>query len=242
MSVFRDFAAALRAPDARRPQGALNPGGKPSVARYDVYRNNVATSLIEALATGFPVVRQLVGEEFFSAMAREFVLLHPPKDPVIVLWGAGFPDWLETFAPIKAVPYVPGIARLEYLRRQAFHAADVEPLEPAMLAGVAPDALAAQRLLPHPSARWMADPMPILSIWQRHQEDADDIDPPAGEILVGRPKMTVAQMAAPEGTCATLDALAGGAPLGRALPPDADHPAIFATLFAAGALLPPDHV
>ncbi|MGB8622634.1 MAG: hypothetical protein WCD16_07435 [Paracoccaceae bacterium] len=87
----------------------------------------------------------------------------------------------------------------------------------------------------------MTDARPVLSIWQQHQKDAHDINPPAGEILVGRPQMTVVQVAAPDGTCATLDALVRRAPLGQALPPDADHSAIFATLFAAGALLPPDH-
>jgi len=39
------------------PDGVINPGGEPATKRYDVYRNNVAVSLSDALETAFPVIQ-----------------------------------------------------------------------------------------------------------------------------------------------------------------------------------------
>ncbi|XLM23139.1 DNA-binding domain-containing protein, partial [Chromobacterium piscinae] len=38
-----------------------------------VYRNNYRVGLIDTLAHSHPVCRELVGEEFFTALAREYV-------------------------------------------------------------------------------------------------------------------------------------------------------------------------
>ena len=55
------FARALLDPGQDRPAGLTGPGGAPAGRRFDVYRNNVAVSLTEALGQGFPVVKRLVG-------------------------------------------------------------------------------------------------------------------------------------------------------------------------------------
>ena len=77
------FAEALLDPDRPLPAGIIDPDGAPAPKRFAVYRNNVTVSLIEALAAGFPVVQRIVGEEFFGAMACEFVRAHPPGSPLV---------------------------------------------------------------------------------------------------------------------------------------------------------------
>ncbi|QCO57825.1 DUF2063 domain-containing protein (plasmid) [Pseudorhodobacter turbinis] len=235
MITFSEFAAALTAPELPRPADLIDASGRQATSRYDIYRNNVTVGLTDALAANFPVVRDLVGPEFFSAMAREYLRHHPPRLPIMALYGDDFADWLVTFAPVSSLPYLPGVARLEALRRHATHAADATPLEPTALAEVSPEKLGGLRLRPHPSARWLTDAQPVLAIWNRHngQTEAND---PAGEILLCRPAMMVLQVAAPAGTCATMDALAAGLPLRKALPTNADHGAIFAAIFATCAL------
>jgi hypothetical protein len=59
--------------------GLLNPSHpvpllvKGQIARrYAVYRNNVTVGLIRALEANFPVVRKLLGEEYFTGFARDF--------------------------------------------------------------------------------------------------------------------------------------------------------------------------
>ena len=65
--------------------------------RFAVYRNNVAAGLIDALAQRFPVVRRLVGDAFFEAMARGYVVTCPPASPIMLLYGESFPDFVENF-------------------------------------------------------------------------------------------------------------------------------------------------
>ena len=44
------FARALLDPSAGVPAGLLRPDGAPAARRFDIYRNNVVASLVDALA------------------------------------------------------------------------------------------------------------------------------------------------------------------------------------------------
>ena len=65
--------------------------------RFNVYRNNVYVSLIDALAEIFPVSQTLVGDEFFRAMAREYLQENLPKTPIIGEYGATFSGFIRAF-------------------------------------------------------------------------------------------------------------------------------------------------
>ena len=83
-----DFRAAVL--DAQQPAPAYvqTPAAQPAPKRFGVYRNNVVVSLVEALRSGFPALIPLVGEEFFTALAREYAANHPPTSPVMLFYGA----------------------------------------------------------------------------------------------------------------------------------------------------------
>ena len=63
-----------------------------------------AAALWEALADTFPVGKELVGEEFFGAMAGLFVRAHPPASPLMQRYGGRLPDFIEAFAPARGKP------------------------------------------------------------------------------------------------------------------------------------------
>lgn len=145
------FADALLAREFACPPGLRTWNGSDPAPRFAVYRNNVIVALIDALADTYPAVQQLVGEEFFRAMAREFALDHPPTSPVMAHYGEGFAEFVADFPPAAALPYLADMARLEYLYVQVYHAADDAP---------------AMRVL---HSRYA-----VASLWAAHQ--ADDID------------------------------------------------------------------
>lgn len=118
------FAAALQNRDLPPPDGLSRPGGKPATRRFAVYRNNVAVSLVDALAAIYPTLQNLVGEEFFRAMAHAYVLHNLPTSPLLFTYGANFPAFIETFAPASALPFLPDVARVERAWLDAFHAED----------------------------------------------------------------------------------------------------------------------
>lgn len=198
--------------------GALPPGvtaADPSEAarRFDVYRNNVAVSLTEALAARFPVVGKLVGAAFFRAMVRFYAEIDPPMSPVLAEWGAGFADFLAQFPPLAGYPYLPDVARIEYARGRAYHAADAGPVDPARIAGADPDRL---RLELHPSVTVLHLSHPAVSIWAKHQPGGAQTPIPAGPeiaLILRAPSFQVPVTAISPGDAALITALQSGATL-----------------------------
>jgi hypothetical protein len=160
------FKSAMLDPTAVVPDGIVNPDGAPAQKRFDVYRNNVAVSLTEALETAFPVVRKLVGDEFFRAMAGVYLRKHPPKTPLMMFYGDAMPQFLGRFQPAKSIGYLPDIARVELALRHAYHAEDATPVSPDALAALAPDALMGTRVRIAPATQTVVSKYPINAIYR----------------------------------------------------------------------------
>jgi len=242
MSGQAAFAAALLRPADPVPAGLTDPQGRPAGKRFDIYRNNVVVSLAEALGLAFPVVKKLVGETNFGVLARAFVSVHPPEDPRLARWGTALPGFLETFAPVRPLGYLPDVARLEQAIRESYHAADAAPFDPAVLAGLDAAALMEARLAVAPAVRLVASRWPVFSIWRFNTEDAAPKPQMAAEeVLVSRPGYDPLPALLPPGGVAFLTALAGGASLGTALaapgvPEDFDLDTTLARVLQGGAL------
>ena len=119
-----DFSDALRKPEHKAPDvlAACN-AGSPS-RRFDIYRNNVVVGMIEGLRSTFPAIERLVGEAFFKATAKAYLGHEPPTSPLLFRYGKTFGDFLDGFPPAAPVPYLGDVARLEWARLDAYHAAD----------------------------------------------------------------------------------------------------------------------
>ncbi len=222
------FASALRAADPAPPPGLRTWNGSDPALRFAVYRNNVRASLASALAEAFPVTGQLLGAEFFRAMALEYVQASPPRSPVLLEYGEDFGDFIADFAPAAQLPYLADVARLEQLRVQSFHSSDAPSLQAqdfqAWLAR--PEQLAGLQLRLHPSMRLLRSRFAVYSLWQAHQYANDSLRDAAlatlelgqGEdILVWRPRLEVHARVLPPGAHACLLALRAGESLGEAL-------------------------
>ncbi|MHC8325297.1 HvfC/BufC N-terminal domain-containing protein [Pseudomonas sp. LB1P83] len=174
MSNQADFAAALLDPQLPCPDGLLSVNGADPASRFAVYRNNVQSSLINALADSYPVVLQLVGEEFFRAMAGIYVQSTPPRSPLMNGYGDDFAAFIEGFAPAASVPYLADIARLERLRVMAYHAADAQPMDHEQIAAALADPLALSELTVelHPSLNLLNSAYAVVAIWTAHQQEA----------------------------------------------------------------------
>jgi hypothetical protein len=94
-------------PGAPCPPGLRTWNGSDPAQRFAVYRNNVVVSLIDALADTFPVVQQLVGPDFFRAMAGVFVRRPPAALAGAGHYGQAFPAFIARFPPAQACPIWP---------------------------------------------------------------------------------------------------------------------------------------
>ncbi len=241
----RGFAAAVLDAQAEIPPGLVGPDGAPSARRFAVYRNNVLAGLSESLKLTFPAVCRIVGDAFFLAMARAYVSADPPRSPMLLAYGAGFPVFVERFPPAAGLPYLADIARIENAWKEAFHAAEAAPLPPAALAALPQDRLADVRFRVHPSLRVASSRYPALTIWRMNVEGGEPgpVDLAAGgeDSLIVRPLANVQVRLVPPGGVAFVRRLAEGAPLGEAanaalaVAEDFDLSANLAGLISAGA-------
>jgi len=162
------FAGAIGGP-GEPPASVIECGRSGPRGGFAVYRNNSIVGLIDALQDRFPVTCRLVGEEFFRAMARSYADCHRPKSPLMMYYGDDFPDFIGGFAPVKDVPYLADVARLEVAWSEAYHARDDHSLKPQAVTGASPDALLRTRLTLHSSVRMQRSAYPIAAIWAAHQ-------------------------------------------------------------------------
>lgn len=208
------FAAALLDPGRATPPSASTTRGGRADRRYAVYRNNVTTSLAEALAGIFPAVRRLVGEDFFSGMAVAFARAHPPRSKLLFEYGGDFPDFVAAFEPARDLPYLTDVARIERAWLDAYHARDAEPMTPQTLAEVPPDDLPAAVFRPHPSLRILRSRYAACSICAANRDEQASARPIRGDVaedtIVTRPRLSVSMRALPPGAAAFLLALAAG--------------------------------
>lgn len=161
MDPLDAFAVALTAPDRQPPPGLAGP----STARFAVYRNNVAVGLIRGLEARFPAVLSLVGEEFFRAMARDFLSAHPPSSPLMMHLGDDLPAFLAGFPAARDLPYLADIARLEVAMSRAYHAPDLPRLGAAAFAALDPPDLAGLRVDLHPALATLRSVHPVWTIY-----------------------------------------------------------------------------
>lgn len=222
MSQQQHFAEALLDPGLPCPPGLRTWNGSDPARRFAVYRNNVIVSLVDALADTFPVTQELVGEAFFRAMARLFVYAHPPTSPCLAFYGETFPDFIGRFPPAAGVPYLADMARLEFLRLRAYHAADVAPIATDELAGALAEegALPELKLAIHPSLGVVNSKAALVSLWAAHQGvgSLSDVVPDVPQsALILRESLEVEVIEVPRAAGFFIGALVRGEALGRAL-------------------------
>jgi hypothetical protein len=164
------FAAGLR--DGTPPPGVTARDAAEVPRRFAVYRNNVAVSLNRALAARFPVIERLIGAEPFATYAHAFAEVFRPRTPVLSAWGGDFPAFLAEQPALQPWPFLADVARIEWARGLAYHAADLPPLpgDALIRAAAEPDLV---RLRLHPGLSVLSSPYPVLTIWQANQPGAD---------------------------------------------------------------------
>jgi hypothetical protein len=219
LSYAAAFAPALLDPDLATPAVVAGPKSKAAVKRYNVYRNNVTVSLINALAAAFPATLRITGDDFFRAMARFYVRATPPTSPLLFDCGRDFPDFIERYEYAQSVPWLADVARIERAWLDAYHAADVQPLMPRDLAAIPSEQLINTVLKPHPAMRVIRSRFSAVTAFTASRSDGpakhiEVVEPE--DALLTRPALEVEIRRLPPGAAIFLSSLMTGESLGAA--------------------------
>ena len=177
--------------------------GEPDAAleRLAVYRGNVVGACGKALAGAYPIVAKIVGESFFEGLAREYLRRFPSASGDLNEFGGSLAQFVAHFPHTQDLPYLPDVARMEWLVHRAYYAADTVEGSGLRLA---------------PACTLFASPWPLARIWEIHQDDYEgefsvDLDAGPERILIYRPRFRVLVGAISEGGYRFLERLGAGA-------------------------------
>jgi uncharacterized protein (UPF0276 family) len=188
--------------------------------RLGIYRGNLFANWAKGLAAAYPVVQQLVGDDFFSGLARAYGKAYPSQDPDLNRFGERFPEFLASFEHVAEFPYLPDMARLEWALHQSFYAPDDPALDPADLAGVPPEQVEALTLPLRPSSALMRSEWSVAKLWLAHQHGGPAFPAQMGQeslALVVRPLWQPQLVELPPAAFAALSSCARGETFGAAL-------------------------
>ena len=138
------------------------------------YQANAGALAERALAAAYPTLQQLLGDESFTAMARDFWRRQPTLAGDITRWGEGLPAFIADVETLSDEPYLPDIARLEWALHRVQTAADAPAGRPAGLDLLATHDPAGLRLQLPAGSTVLVSAWPVFSLWQAHQSTAPD--------------------------------------------------------------------
>lgn len=236
------FAVALvDAAHAARAAGLLFRGEPASAAgRIAIYRGNVVANARKALASAYPITVKIVGNEFFDGLAGEYLRRHPSASGDLNELGGEFDGFVAEFQHTQDLPYLPDVARLEWLAHRAHYAADAPPFDAVRLASVNESAWGELKLVLAPACSLLESKWPLARIWEVHQDDyggefAVDLDAGPDRVLIQRPRFRVQVASVSTGAFCFLMHAAGGDTVGAALEAALDSEASFDFSAALGA-------
>jgi len=206
-ALQRGFGAAIASLE-KAAEAAPMFRGPPQAAleRLAVYRGNVVGACTKALAGAYPIVAKIVGQSFFEGMAREYLRRFPSTSGDLNEYGAQLAEFVARFPHTQDLPYLPDVARMEWLVHRAYYAAD--------------DAPPGARLAP--ACALLASPWPLARIWEVHQDDYEgefsvNLEAGPGRILIYRPRFRVLVGPLSAGSYRFLERIGAGAPVATAL-------------------------
>ena len=197
-------------------------GGASGVERVaDVYGGGYLTRTREALAEVYETVRTILGPRQFAELAAAYAARYPSHEYNLSFVGRHLAEWLDQSPLREQLPFLPDLARLEWLVCQAFHAFDEPPADAARFARLSVEARERLRFRFQPSMGLVSSPWPIRDLWAaRHQPRRvfNAIE------LINRPHHVVVRRRGVDVLCdvvdrepfALLQQLAGEQPLGAA--------------------------
>jgi hypothetical protein len=203
-SMGIDFRGTTHTPAAAM---RLRTVGEPSV-----HCSTGSSAQVDVLSGLFPVVRKLLGEESFAALASQFVDAGQAISALPWL-DEEFPRFLRAFGRGASIEYLADIAELEKARAKAARFAGIPSLSPSRLSSALRHPIDTMRFEFHPSVSLIRSRFPVVTICELNQTDEECALEHWGAesaLIAGCFRGTRAWRLSPGGF-AFLDALLGGA-------------------------------
>jgi putative DNA-binding protein len=135
--------------------------------RLQIYREAYYVRLAEALATTYPALHALLGEDQSRVLARSYIDAHPSRHYSLRYFGHRLARFLERHEPYRSTPLLTDLARWEWAAAAVFDAPDTTAMTADALTHIAPDSWPLLRFEFHTAVRLMSSRWNVAEIWSR---------------------------------------------------------------------------
>lgn len=136
-----------------------------------IYHNNFYIGLTDCLQKIYTTIHQLIGDECFIWLAKQYIDLYQPLSGDIHEYGSNFAQFLAHNSDNKAFPYLVEVAQLDWAYHQIFHAEDCVVFDLHQLKNVGPEQYNEIKFKLNPTAKLFSFNFPIFHIWQICQNE-----------------------------------------------------------------------
>ena len=154
------------------------------------YQANATASATRSLQSAYPVVAQLIGEDTFAHMARDFWQQHPPTRGDLAQWGGELAVFIASIQALQTEPYLSDVAKVEWALHIAATAPDkaVDLASFALLTAHEPDTLTLQLAT---GIALIHSEYPVASILTAHLYDSPSFDDVGQKLRQNSPEIAL---------------------------------------------------
>lgn len=184
-----DFQHHVMVPDGRTGMNmeaqVVSTASAAASERLDIYVHAYRLRLLEALATDFPGLHTLTGDDEFDRLGRAYIDTCPSHHFSLRWYGHGVAEFLRRTAPYNDHPVLAEMAEFEWAMSLAFDAADSPVISVEDMVALPPAAWAELRLLPHASVRRINLQWNVPALWKSVLAEQTPDAPVQAEYPVG---------------------------------------------------------
>ncbi|VAW91144.1 hypothetical protein MNBD_GAMMA22-2647 [hydrothermal vent metagenome] len=152
-------------------------GPRTTLDQFMSYRDSVIGGIIEALTVSYPVVKALVGEQFFNHISYQYIRKTPSKNPDLNCYGSDFAIFLDNLDNLQTVPYLSDVARLEWAWQKIISGDKTKTGSLNLLATLEESAIDNIQFELSPHSSLLQSNYAIDKIWQTNQKNVtNDFD------------------------------------------------------------------
>ena len=140
--------------------------------RFALYRGSSIAIWQQSCASAYPVLKQLLGVDFFNDLARVYAQKCPSLSGNLTDFGASLPAFIKTLENCRPYPYLSDVASLEWQVHQAYYSAHNDVITLDQLTAFPPEQLGELHFQFQPDCALFESPWSVVDIWLAHQKDS----------------------------------------------------------------------
>lgn len=143
-------------------------------AHLAIYRNNIRKNFVAALSDIYPLLLKLLGKDYFTQVAKEYVQYYPCRSSNLHDYGEYLPEFIGQFPVLDNFPYLIDIARFEWICHILHFAADATAMALDKLEKIAPEHYEELYFTLHPATGLEKFDWPVLQIMELSDQELQD--------------------------------------------------------------------